>query len=172
MFQKRRIEWPDPQRIERLSPGRVNYLNPLHAVELREAMRYRSKVPQIESGKVRGVAVAYVGSMKVAVTWIDPLGLPVCEHRKRRTIKRTRRHPPSTRVHDCLFTINQSVTLEHDAFERDRTLVHGSRQHLAIRAGYPVIKPLKLRKQGLPIGHASKVALTSTFVLSSADDGG
>jgi hypothetical protein len=26
--------------------------------------------------------------------------------------------------------------------------------------------------QGLPIGHASKVALTSTFVLSSADDGG
>jgi hypothetical protein len=79
VFQKGRIERPNPQRIKPLGPGRVNDLNPLHAVELREAMRYRSKVPQTESGKVGGIAVAYVGSMQVAVTWIDPLALPVCE---------------------------------------------------------------------------------------------
>lgn len=49
-------------------------------------------------------------------------------------------------MHDCLFTINLRAVLEHDAFERDRALVHGSRQRLAIRTGYPVIEPLKLRK--------------------------
>jgi hypothetical protein len=49
-------------------------------------------------------------------------------------------------VHDSLFTINLSAVLEHDAFEPDRTFVHGSRQHLAIRTGYPVIEPLKLRQ--------------------------
>lgn len=60
VFQKGHIERPDPQRIKQLGPGRVNDLNPLHGVELREAMRYRSKVPQTETGKVGRVSVAYV----------------------------------------------------------------------------------------------------------------
>lgn len=55
-------------------------LDPLHAIELRQATWYGMEVPQPKSGEVLRVPVAEISAMQVAPAGIDAFSFPVRNH--------------------------------------------------------------------------------------------